>query len=181
MKNEHVKISRYLSYILRHKPESIGIELQKDGWIDIDILIEASNKNGHNMTREDLCDVVRTNDKQRFKISEDGLRIRASQGHSRQIELGLKPVEPPEFLFHGTIDRFLEAIFKEGLKKMNRQHVHLSQDCKTATSVGARRGKPVILKIKSMQMHVDGFKFFLSDNGVWLTDNVPPEYIMRES
>jgi len=173
-KNKIKQISKHLSYILRHKPEAIGIDLDAAGWAEIDVLIAKSPKISN---RGQIAEVVAENDKQRFIISGDGNRIRANQGHSISIDLGLQPTQPPDALYHGTATRFLDVILEQGLKKMNRQHVHLSADLETATKVGARHGKVVILELDISAMKRDGFDFFVSENGVWLTDHVPPKYL----
>lgn len=177
--NEQQKksVSKFLSLILRHQPEVIGITLDENGWTDVDELIAKMNSNGHRISFDELEEVVETNDKQRFAFSEDYNKIRASQGHSVDISLGLDPQEPPEYLYHGTVAKFLDSIRKEGLQRMSRQHLHLSRDRETAVKVGSRRGIPVILNINTGAMHKDGFLFYLSDNGVWLTDHVPAKYI----
>lgn len=169
------KISKFLSLILRHKPETIGIELDENGWIDIPALLEALATSGHGITLEEIEEVVNDNDKQRFIIS-DG-RIRANQGHSVDIALGLEAKIPPQMLYHGTATRFLNSIEQDGLMKMSRQHVHLSTNEETARSVGSRHGKPIILVVNSGHMYTDGYKFMLSENGVWLVDHVPFKYI----
>ena len=175
MKNYDVKISKHLSYILRHKPESIGLTLDVEGWADIDALISKSKK--VKMTREDIIRVVNNSDKKRFIISANGQTIRANQGHSIKVDLGLKPTSPPANLFHGTATRFLESIQLEGLKKMNRHHVHLSKDEDTAAKVGVRHGKLQILTVDSKAMVEAGHLFYVSENGVWLTDYVPPQFL----
>lgn len=169
--------SRFLSLVLRHRPDKIGITLDENGWVAVDDLLEACGRHGHRMTREVLDRVVAENNKKRFSYSDDGKMIRASQGHSVNIDLGYEPVEPPEFLYHGTVDRYTDSIKANGLIKRQRHHVHLSKDLETAANVGSRRGKPVILTILAGKMHQDGHKFYISENGVWLTDTVPPEYI----
>jgi putative RNA 2'-phosphotransferase len=174
-------LSKFLSFVLRHKPDAIGLKLDPQGWASIDDLIEKGNAAGKQFRREDLLHVVATSDKKRFSLSADGLRIRAAQGHSVTVELGLSPQEPPSVLYHGTATRFLDSILSEGLKPQDRQHVHLSIDDATARRVGQRHGKPVILKIEALRMHAKGFKFFLADNGVWLTDQVPPEFLAPSS
>lgn len=164
--------------VLRHKPDAIGMKLDPGGWLDINQLIENANKRGNSLTLDVLHEVVATNDKKRFALSDDGLRIRANQGHSvTGVDLNLTPTEPPGELFHGTVPQFLPAIYEQGLEKRSRNQVHLSVDRETAKKVGQRRGKPIILKIASGPMHVAGHKFFLSPNGVWLTDAVPVEFI----
>ncbi|WP_434339541.1 RNA 2'-phosphotransferase [Motilimonas cestriensis] len=173
------KISKFLSFVLRHKPEAIGLTLDDNGWVNIDNLINKSNKSGEvsSINRELIQEVVDTSDKKRFIFSDDGQNIRANQGHSIQVDLQLKPVTPPEFLYHGTATRFLESIMEEGLKPQERQHVHLSTNIETATAVGQRYGKPVILTIKALLMHKQGLVFYRSENGVWLTDNVPVPFL----
>ncbi|MEP3889045.1 MAG: RNA 2'-phosphotransferase [Hellea sp.] len=175
MKNKDVRISKLLSYVLRHKPESIGLTLDAQGWANIDELVSKSSK--VRMTREDISRVVRGNDKQRFIISDDGNLIRANQGHSIKVDLGLKPVSPPDSLFHGTATRFWPSIQVEGLKKMNRQHVHLSEDEETAAKVGVRHGKLQILTVDCRAMVAAGHIFYVSENGVWLTETVPPQFL----
>jgi len=177
MKANRVKISKFLSYVLRHKPEAIGIALETGGWIDVDALLQAMNAAGKPLVRDVLEEVVSTNDKQRFAFSDDGTKIRASQGHSVQIDLGLQPITPPDTLYHGTATRFLNSILSSGLQPQSRRHVHLSADEPTALRVGQRHGKPVILRVDAGAMHADGHTFFLSANGVWLTAAVPPAYL----
>jgi putative RNA 2'-phosphotransferase len=173
----HRKVSKFLSLVLRHNPQRIGLELDPQGWADIDALIERAGAHGMALTRETILDVVATSDKQRFALDESGRRIRANQGHSVEVDLGLKPSEPPEVLFHGTAEDNLAAIRAEGLKPGRRQHVHLSADAATATAVGGRHGRPVILRVAAGRMPSAGFEFFVADNGVWLTAAVPPEFI----
>ncbi|MFJ3440315.1 RNA 2'-phosphotransferase [Streptomyces sp. NPDC086081] len=170
-----VKVSKYLSKHLRHQPERIGIALDEAGWVEIDTLIAAAAAHGFGFTREELDHVVATNDKRRFAV--DGTRIRASQGHSIDVDLGLPPAEPPAWLYHGTVARHLDAIRAEGLRPMDRHAVHLSPDRETATRVGARRGRPVVLTVDAGAMHRDGHVFHVSPNGVWLTETVPPRYL----
>jgi putative RNA 2'-phosphotransferase len=170
-------ISKLLSLVLRHQPENLGLTLNENGWANVNELIEKINTKGNNIDFAMLQIVVDTNDKKRFIFNEDKTMIRANQGHSIEVELDLKEVVPPDFLYHGTVLKFLEAIKKDGLKKMSRQHVHLSKEVQTATIVASRRGVPVILTVNAMVMHTEGFKFYLSENGVWLTDEVPSKYI----
>jgi putative RNA 2'-phosphotransferase len=177
MKSQHVKISKFLSYVLRHRPEAIGITLDDNGWVEVDRLLEAMKAAGKHVNRKVLDEVVRTNDKQRFAFSDDGTKIRASQGHSIQVDLDLTPVTPPDVLYHGTATRFLDSILSAGLQSRNRQYVHLSPDEQTALRVGQRHGKPAILRIDARAMHVDGHTFFFSANGVWLTARVPSKYL----
>ena len=171
------QISKFLSLVLRHQPEKIGITLDDAGWTSIDGLLEAMRQNGRKMTRETLDHVVETNDKQRFMFNEDGTMIRARQGHSVDVELGYEPASPPEFLLHGTPATAVDIIRREGLKKMKRHHVHLHADTATAETVGARRGVPVLLRIRSRQMASEGYLFFVTANHVWLTDHVPASFI----
>jgi putative RNA 2'-phosphotransferase len=170
--------SKFLSLVLRHQPEMIGMQLDAEGWLPIDELIENANRQGKQLSLELLHEVVASCEKKRFALSEDGLKIRANQGHSvRDIELNLEAVAPPSVLYHGTVAAFLDSIRAHGLLKRSRNHVHLSADVETAKKVGARRGKPVILTIRSEAMHESGYTFYLSANGVWLTDAVPVLFI----
>jgi len=177
MSKQHTETSKFLSFVLRHKPEAIGLTLDAEGWTDIELLIACATRSGQALTRPLLQEVVDTSDKKRFTISEDGLRIRAAQGHSAQ-SVAIAHVEkmPPEFLFHGTATRFLDSIRQQGLVAGSRHHVHLSEDEQTATAVGQRYGKPVVLKVKALLMFEQGFRFYQADNGVWLTQNVPAGY-----
>ncbi|MEU3841568.1 RNA 2'-phosphotransferase [Streptomyces sp. NPDC028635] len=170
-----VRVSKYLSKHLRHRPDRIGVVLDEGGWVEIDALLAAAARHGFPITREELDHVVAVNDKQRFAI--EGGRIRASQGHSVDVELGLPPATPPPYLYHGTVARHLDAIRAEGLRPMNRHDVHLSADRETAVRVGARRGRPVVLAVDAGAMHHDGHAFHVSANGVWLTRAVPPRYL----
>ena len=171
------RISRCLSLVLRHRPDKIGIVLDESGWTSVDGLLEAMRQNGHKVSQEMLNLVVATNDKQRFAFSDDGTMIRASQGHSVNVDLGYAPADPPEYLLHGTPSTAVGVIRQEGLKKMQRHHVHLHADSNTAESVGARLGVPVLLRIRSGQMASEGFLFFVTKNNVWLTDHVLPRFI----
>lgn len=178
MKEEQKKrIGKYISLILRHSPETIGIKLDANGWANTKELIEKCAKKGKRFSMDELEEIVATNEKKRYSFNDDKSMIRANQGHSIKIDLELTAVEPPEFLYHGTADRFYSSIQAEGIKKMSRQHVHLSKDKKTATTVGSRHGKPLILTILAGKMYADGVEFFISENGVWLTDYVDPKYI----
>lgn len=170
-----VKVSKYLSKHLRHQPERIGLTLDPAGWVEIDTLLAAAAAHGFPVTRAELDHVVAVNDKRRFAV--EGGRIRASQGHSVEVALGLPPATPPPYLYHRTVARSLDAIRAEGLRPMNRHDVHLSADRETATRVGARRGRPVVLAVDAGAMHRDGHVFHVSANGVWLTDAVPPRYL----
>lgn len=177
MKKEHIKISKFLSLVLRHKPEAIGLELDEKGWAAVDDIIRLAAAKGTTLDRGSIEAVVETNDKKRFSLSPDGVRIRANQGHSVDVDLDLSPAKPPMVLFHGTATRFLESILSQGLHPSGRHHVHLSSDRETAIKVGKRHGKPVILKIDAGAMNSDGHVFYLSENGVWLTNHVPVQYI----
>ena len=172
------KLSKFLSLILRHKPKTIGITLDEHGWADVEELLKKMNKTGHNIDLPLLGRIVAENDKQRFSFSADGKKIRANQGHSIHVDVELKQVEPPDVLYHGTIEKNRESIEKNGLVKGSRLHVHLSKDVETAIMVAARRkGKNIIYKVSAGEMYKDGFQFYESVNGVWLTDRVPAKYL----
>ncbi|MFI2370101.1 RNA 2'-phosphotransferase [Streptomyces sp. NPDC018833] len=170
-----VKVSKYLSRHLRHQPDRIGITLDANGWVSIDELMHAAAAHGFRFSRAELDRVVAVNDKKRFTI--DGARIRANQGHTVAVDLDLPPAEPPEYLYHGTVSRSLDAIRADGLRPMTRHDVHLSPDRETATRVGARRGRPVVLSVHAGALHRAGHVFRVSANGVWLTASVPAEFI----
>lgn len=176
-KKQQTHISKFLSLVLRHKPETIGIQLDQNGWTDIRELIEKSNKYGIQFDREILNHVVASNSKKRFVFNDKFDKIRASQGHSIEIELGYKNQKPPEILFHGTSEKSVQSILKKGLQKQSRQHVHLSSNIDTAINVGQRHGKPIVFLVLAEKMYNDNFQFFISENGVWLTDNVPTKYL----
>ncbi len=163
--------------ILRHRPQTIQLELDENGWANVAELISNCSKHQPIFTFKELEEVVATNDKQRFIFNEDKTKIRANQGHSISIDLALQTKTPPIFLYHGTVSKFLNDIKNDGLLKMSRQHLHLSADKETAIKVGSRRGVPIILVVQSAKMHQDGYSFYLSENGVWLTDHVPAIYI----
>jgi len=171
------RLSKFLSLILRHNPDKIGLTLDEHGWTEVSHLLERLAAHGKPITLSRLQEVVETNDKKRFTLSEDGTKIRANQGHSIEIDLGLSPVIPPELLHHGTASRFYDAICQEGLKPGNRQHVHLSDEKETAIKVGSRHGKPIIFQVKSGEMHRAGFSFYRSKNGIWLTEKVPAPFL----
>jgi putative RNA 2'-phosphotransferase len=180
MRNRIVETSKFLSYVLRHRPDAIGIELDSEGWTGIDALIAAAARDGRRLDRALIDEVVASNDKQRFSISSDGLRIRAAQGHSTAtVQISHRAITPPPVLYHGTASRFVAAILREGLRPGARHHLHLSQEYTTAVAVGARHGVPVVLSVDAAAMHAAGLPFFLADNGVWLTDAVPPRYLGR--
>jgi len=172
------QVSKLLSLVLRHKPERMQLVLDEAGWVAVESVLQGFAEIGIPITRDELQVVVSTSDKQRFAFSEDGLRIRASQGHSVEIDLGYAPANPPPLLFHGTVEKFLESIRSQGLVRGERHHVHLSATVDTAERVGQRRGRPVVLQIRAAAMATGGHRFFLSANGVWLTDHVPPLYIV---
>jgi putative RNA 2'-phosphotransferase len=174
---ETTRISKFLSLVLRHKPETIGLTLDNNSWADVGELIDKMNVHNFRVTRDILNSVVATNNKQRFFFNDDRTKIRANQGHSIEVELQLKEVNPPEYLYHGTGEKAVSSILEAGLEKRSRQHVHLSTDIATATAVGKRHGKPKVFIVDSRQMQQDGFVFYLSENNVWLTDNVPVGYL----
>jgi len=177
-------VSRLLSEVLRHKPEKLGLTLNKNGYVTVGKLLDQLEVHGYDTDYEELMEIVETNNKKRFEIKKadfgdngyDDL-IRAAQGHSVKVDLELKREKPPTFLYHGTVRKSVNKIIKSGMSKMNRHAIHLSVDTETAINVGSRRGNPILLKIFAGAMHVDGYKFYQSSNGVWLTDEVPPKYL----
>lgn len=171
------RISKFLSLILRHKPETVGLTLDSNGWVEVEKLLEACARKGNAFSREELEEVVRTNEKKRFAFDENRMRIRASQGHSIEVEIEFEEKKPPKALYHGTAERNVETIKQKGLMKMRRHHVHLSSDVETALSVGRRYGKPIVFKVKTEEMLTRGYKFYVSANDVWLTDEVPPMFL----
>lgn len=179
MNQKLTKISKFLSKHLRHQPQEIGIKLADGGWVDVDELLIACERNQFLITREELEMLVATSDKKRFSFDDTGKLIRANQGHSVEVDLQLQPVQPPDILYHGTGEKSVQEILKTGLNKMSRHHVHLSVDKITAKMVGMRHGNPVIFQVNSGKMYVDGYVFYCADNGVWLVDNVPPEYLLN--
>ncbi len=174
---ELIRLSKFLSLVLRHRPQLIGITLDEQGWTDVPTLLQKANAAGTPLDMETLRFVVENNNKKRFVLDETKARIRAAQGHSVEVALGYSTQEPPEILYHGTAERFLKSILELGLQKRQRHHVHLSHDVETARSVGSRHGRPVILEVRAGAMQNAGFQFFISENGVWLTDEVPAEYL----
>jgi putative RNA 2'-phosphotransferase len=174
---ETIRASKFLSLVLRHEPERVGLTLGEAGWGGVEELLQAVNRHGVALTLDELRHVVATSDKKRFAFSEDGLRIRASQGHSVEVDLQYPPQMPPEILYYGTAARFLDSIRQRGLQKMERHDVHLSAETKLTLQVGGRHGKPVLLTIRAGDMHRAGFGFCCSANGVWLVDHVPPQFI----
>lgn len=170
------KLSVFISLVLRHKPETAGITLGEHGWANVEELLRGINETGRKINMEILENIVATDNKQRYSFNEDKTLIRANQGHSIPVDVGLKEQNPPEILYHGTATRFLNSILNDGLKPMSRLYVHLSKDIETAWKVGKRHGDPVILKINSRDMYKDGYKFYLSENGVWLIEKVDAKY-----
>ncbi len=171
------KLSKLLSYWLRHAPDAGDLTLDGSGWAMVDAVRASLHRKGVDPAL--LERAIAENDKQRFELSADDTRIRARQGHSIPVDLDWPVMTPPEHLYHGTVDRFMDPILAQGLKPMARHHVHLSANRETATQVGSRRGHPVILRIAAGRMARDGMAFRLSSNGVWLTDAVPPDFIER--
>lgn len=173
--DKYQNLSKFISLILRHKPETIGITLDSHGWANVEDLINGINKT-HKITKEDLELIVKTDNKQRYSFNENHTKIRANQGHSINVDVELKECTPPDILYHGTAKKFLESIKREGLVSKSRLYIHLSKDINTAVSVGKRHGEPVVLEVDSKRMYNDGIKFYLSENGVWLTKHVSPKY-----
>ena len=176
---ELMQISKFLSLILRHKPETIGIQLDSNGWTDVEELLQKANSYGITFDRQTLNLIVETNSKKRFALNDTKDKIRASQGHSVEIELGYSSQKPPEILYHGTGEKAIESILQSGLDKRARQHVHLCSDIETAIKVGQRHGKPFVFIVLAEEMFNDSFEFYISENGVWLTDHVPVKYLRR--
>ena len=177
-KNDKMKkMSVFLSLVLRHQPDAAGITLDEHGWADVEALIEGFQKTGRPLDLEMLKEIVRTDEKGRYSMSEDGTLIRANQGHSIPVDVELKETRPPKVLFHGTAERFLPTIMTQGLKSMSRLYVHLSADYDTAVKVGKRHGKTVVLSVDAESMARDGAVFYLSENGVWLTGPVDSRYL----
>jgi len=177
MTKEQTTVSKLMSLALRHKPEKLGILLDQHGWAETNELINGINNKGYSVMLDDLEVIVKSNDKQRFKFNDDFTKIRANQGHSIAVNVELTESMPPDILYHGTSLRNLESIQTNGILSQSRLHVHLSDNKETAKQVGSRHGKPIILVIDTKQMHADNLKFYLSENGVWLTDNIPSQYI----
>lgn len=176
---ENIRISKFLSLVLRHKPEEIGIDLDSNGWTDVKALIEKTNQSGISLNFDILKHIVDTNPKRRFAFNETLDKIRANQGHSVEVELGYIAKQPPSILYHGTAEKNVASILQQGLRKGERHHVHLSADVDTAIKVGQRHGKPVVFEVKAEQMFDDKHEFYLSDNGVWLTEHVPAKYLRK--
>ena len=179
MSKDIKKTSKYLSMILRHKPEAVGISLDEHGWANVDDLIAGISKT-HQLDMELLEEIVRTDEKQRYSFNEDKTLIRANQGHSIPVDVDLEKIVPPECLYHGTGEKYCASIEEQGLIPKSRLYVHLSADYDTAVKVGSRHGKPVVYQVLAAQMQKDGYEFFRSVNGVWLTKNVPTKYLLKE-
>ncbi|HHT8249699.1 TPA: RNA 2'-phosphotransferase [Citrobacter braakii] len=178
MKDKSKETSQYLSFILRHSPESIGLQLDSEGWAVIDDFLHLAAQNGRLIEKSELIDIVDTSDKKRFSISEDGLKIRALQGHStKSVNMTFSEKVPPDYLYHGTTIKFLESIQQKGLIPGLRHYVHLSENQSAAEKVGSRHGNPTVLKINALQMYQQGYKFYVSENGVWLVNLVPAKFI----
>jgi putative RNA 2'-phosphotransferase len=173
------RASKFLSLILRHEPAAAGVTLDRFGWAEIDSLLRGMDAKGYVLTRADLAAIVESDTKGRYSISDDGVRIRANQEHSITVDLGLAALQPPDVLYHGTATRFKDLIAEQGIQKRSRQHVHLSSDMASAINVGQRHGKVVVIIIDARRMHDDGLEFFQSENGVWLTDAVLPQYFIE--
>lgn len=171
------KLSVFISLVLRHKPDAAGITLDEHGWANVQELLDGINNTGRKIDIGVLEEIVRTDNEQRYSFNEDKKLIRANQGHSIPVDVELKEDVPPEFLYHGTAERFIKSIMEEGLKSMSRLYVHLSKDIETANKVGKRHGSPVILRVQSGKMNQDGIKFYISENGVWLTKKVDVKYL----
>jgi putative RNA 2'-phosphotransferase len=171
------RISKFLSLILRHQPEKIGLTLEKDGWANVEDLLAACRKNNFAFSADELKTVVADNDKKRFSFDETGAKIRANQGHSVRVEIDFEKKHPPEILYHGTAEKNAAAILENGLRKMRRHHVHLSEDQETARKVGARYGKPIIFEIDAKAMAEENFVFYISANDVWLVEAVPAKFL----
>ncbi len=176
--NSDVKLGRFLSLVLRHNPSAAGITLDEHGWADVEKLLVGVNRTGRKIDMSTLERIVRENNKQRYSFNENHTKIRANQGHSVQVDVKLREVEPPRYLYHGTASRFLPAIQAEGIRKMSRQYVHLSGDFETAMAVGKRHGIPVVITIDAEAMAQDGVTFYRSENGVWLCEHVDPKYFV---
>ncbi len=176
---QYTKLSKFLSLILRHQPEVIGLSLNSNGWADVNELISKLTSSGKQIDFETLENVVETDNKKRYRFNDDKSKIRANQGHSLNIDLGYEPKVPPRILYHGTGQKYEDSILKTGIEKRDRHHVHLSTDIETAKNVGQRHGKPIIFEILAEAMYNDGYEFFVSENGVWLTHNIPVKYLRK--
>lgn len=174
-----IKLSKFLSLVLRHQPDAIGIEMDENGWTDVKPLLDKMCAKGKTIDFKTLEVVVDTNNKKRFSFNENKTKIRANQGHSIDVDLGFTAKHPPEILYHGTASKYLSNIYKEGLQKQKRHHVHLSKDLQTAHSVGKRHGALVVFEVNAKEMSEKGYTFYESENGVWLTDSVPVQFLKQ--
>lgn len=177
MSKKNDRLSVFLSLVLRHKPEVIGLALDNQGYLKLDDLIDGINKSGREVELQTILDIVNSDDKKRYSLSEDNSKIRASQGHSIPVDLSLANGIPSGQLFHGTAERFKESIETTGLVKAGREYVHLSENIETAISVGSRRGKPVVFLVDHKKMLEDGHELWISENNVWLSENIPTKYL----
>lgn len=175
--NDLVKMGKYLSLILRHKPELIYLKIDEHGWVEVDQLLKGINDSGRYISKEMLDIIVNTNNKKRYQYNDDQTKIRANQGHSIKVDVELQEKVPPDILYHGTAQKYLDKIKKSGIRKMNRLYVHLSKDIQTAINVGKRHGQPIVLVIDTKKMLRDGYKFYYSYNGVWLCDDIAYSYV----
>lgn len=175
------KASIFISLVLRHKPEAAGITVDEHGWAEVSELLDGMAKHGRKISMEELEEIVRTDEKQRYSFSEDKRLIRANQGHSIPVDVELTEAKPPQFLYHGTAQTSLSPIYNEGIQRRSRLYVHLSKDKQTAIKVGSRHGSPAVITVRAGDMYHSGYKFFISANGVWLTKEVPPEYLCSEA
>lgn len=176
--NEDVRLGRFLSLVLRHDPGAAGIALDEHGWADVEELLAGVNRTGRKIDMRTLERIVRENNKQRYSFNEDRTKLRANQGHSIEVDVELREEEPPDCLYHGTATRFFHSIQKEGIRRMSRQHVHLSGSFDTAMAVGKRHGIPMVITVDARAMARDGVKFYRSENGVWLCEKVEPKYFI---
>ncbi|MBD1370936.1 RNA 2'-phosphotransferase [Hazenella sp. IB182357] len=177
--SDMIRKSKFLSKVMRHEPSIIGVLPDKNGWIDVDLLLDRCNHYGIELDLKTLKYIVESNDKKRFAFSKDQTKIRASQGHSIKVDLELKPLTPPEYLYHGTAKHFLKSIFRDGLLPGKREYVHLTRDIKAASLVGKRHGKLILLRVLAEEMHHEGYFFYRSENNVWLTATVPARFIKQ--
>jgi putative RNA 2'-phosphotransferase len=177
MSANRLRLSKFMSLVLRHDPGVIGHSIDTGGWMSIEDLVFGANRQGVYLTRESVIAIAQEDEKGRYGLSDDGLRIKATYGHSIEVDLGLDALKPPEHLFHGTATRFLNSIKQAGITRKRRRYVHLSADRLTAVKVGGRHGRPVILTVKTGRMFDAGFVFYRSESGIWLTGRVPPEYV----
>jgi putative RNA 2'-phosphotransferase len=174
---QRTRASKFLSKHLHHDPAGLGLTLEAGGWVAVDALLDGCRGAGTPLSRDELAEIVADSDKRRFAFDETGTHIRANQGHSVEIDLQLESAEPPAVLYHGTGADTVPVVLRDGLRKMRRHHVHLSPDVETATRVGARHGRPVVLAVDAAAMTRAGHRFYVSANGVWLTDEVPPAFL----